>query len=205
MEIRALLEQIPAAWMPTLRALLWSIVIVFIAVAVHRLAKRWLAELTSHRRLAAPVAHVLRLGLRWTVFIGTLLIVLQQFGVLQNVWAAFAAALALVAVGFVAVWSVASNVLCTFLILLSRPFRMDDWLEIPAESLSGTVTDMNLLFTTLRGSEGELIHVPNNTFFQHAIKRRPAAAVQDAPMSNRLELKPLSSPSPDLSEPSHAH
>jgi small-conductance mechanosensitive channel len=115
---------------------------------------------------------VLRLYLRWIFVLVLTLLVLQEIGVLQNVWSAFLAILAVIAVGFVAVWSVLSNALCTLLILVYKPFSIGDDIALPSDNLSGKVEDMNLMFTTLVDEKDGLVQIPNNQFFQKAICRK---------------------------------
>ena len=100
-------------------------------------------------------------------------LLLSVFGVLESVWAAFLAVIAMVAIGFVAVWSVLSNAFCTLMLLIYQPFQIGDRIIIPADSLEGEVSDLNLMYTTLRGAEGDIIQIPNNQFFQKAIRRIP--------------------------------
>jgi small-conductance mechanosensitive channel len=99
------------------------------------------------------------------------LLVLQELGVLHNVWTAILAVMAMVAIGFIAVWSILSNVLSTFLILLYRPFRIGDQIRVPSDGLEGKVVDLNLMFTTLKNENDGFIQIPNNQFFQKAICR----------------------------------
>jgi small-conductance mechanosensitive channel len=87
--------------------------------------------------------------------------------------------LALIGVGFVAVWSTLSNVLCTFLLLTVRPFRVGDELELVPDPLRGRVVDLNLFFTTLEAEDGRLIQLPNNFFFQRAVMRRRHAGGEE--------------------------
>jgi small-conductance mechanosensitive channel len=87
------------------------------------------------------------------------------------VWASLTAVLALVAVGFVAVWSVLSNAFCSVMLMVSRPFNVGDTIEIPGEGWGGKVIDFNLIFTTLRDEQGVMLQVPNNLFFQKPIRR----------------------------------
>jgi len=84
--------------------------------------------------------------------------------------------LALVAIGFVAVWSVLSNALCSLLLVLFRPFDLDDFVEFPGEEIQGRVKDLNILYTILETADGALYQVPNNVFFQKTIKRIPGAS-----------------------------
>jgi small-conductance mechanosensitive channel len=111
----------------------------------------------------------------FTLVIGVV-VVLDRFGLMNNVWTLLSAALALVGVGFVAMWSVLSNILCWLLLLVVQPFRVGDTVEIvgqawQGQNLQGQVEDVNLFYTTLRGSQNELIQVPNNLFFQTPIRR----------------------------------
>ena len=76
------------------------------------------------------------------------------------------------AIGFVAVWSVLSNFLCTFVLIVFKPFSVGDELELPGENVKGRVVDLSLIFTTLEVAHGEMVMVPNNTYFQRVFKRR---------------------------------
>ena len=78
----------------------------------------------------------------------------------------------MVAIGFVAVWSVLSNISCTLMILLFRPFSIGDRLEFPGEDIRGEAIDLNFLYTTLETTDGYRMQVPNNLFFQKVLKRR---------------------------------
>ena len=56
------------------------------------------------------------------------------------------------AVGFVAAWSVLSNATAALLVLTFRPFRLGDIVELVEPggcAIGGRVIDMNLIFTTL--------------------------------------------------------
>jgi len=90
----------------------------------------------------------------------------------SNILGGLMAVAGLVAIGFVAVWSVLSNMLCTFVLIIFNPFSVGDELEFPAENIRGTVVDVTLIFTTLSHPDGAMIQIPNNMFFQKVFKRR---------------------------------
>jgi small-conductance mechanosensitive channel len=144
--------------------------IIAAGLVVSLLTGRGLKYLSRRSDMAAPLVRVLRIYIRWTLAAVVLLLVFQELGVLKNVWTAFLAIAAMIAVGFVAVWSVLSNALCTLLILIYKPFRIGDLVEITSDNLKGEVIDLNLMFTTLRDDKDYLIQVPNNYFFQKAIR-----------------------------------
>ena len=117
--------------------------------------------------------------LKWAIVILVTLVALQVLGIdTSHVLAALSAILVLVAVGFVAVWSVTSNILCSFLLLLIPPFRFGDEIEIrdpgSETGIKGKVTGLNLFYTTLHQAGGttednKLIRIPNSMFFQRVI------------------------------------
>ncbi len=118
---------------------------------------------------------------RWIIIVVVTLMSLQQAGVsVEHLWAAISAFFVLIAVGFVAVWSVLSNILCSILLIVFAPFRIGDEIELiePTSSstgLKGKVIGLNILFTTLEqisSETGETFHleVPNNIFFQKTIR-----------------------------------
>ena len=152
----------------------FPVIIILIAAAIfYGLVMRAIKLAASKGKFSPPVAAFLRMVLRWSVIFLTILLILHNFSILRNAWAAMLAVLTMIAIGFVAVWSVLSNAMCLLLILIYRPFRVGDRIRIPADELGGTVIDLNLMFTTLRDEDGDLIQIPNNTFFQKAIKRTP--------------------------------
>jgi small-conductance mechanosensitive channel len=122
------------------------------------------------------------LTLRPLVVVARSLLVILALGVLAgHIFAidfvsVLGGVLALVGIGFVAVWSTLSNVLCTLFLLTVRPFHIGDELELPPDPLKGRIVDLNLFFTVLQAADGRFIQIPNNWFFQRAVIRRRAAA-----------------------------
>lgn len=148
------------------------VVLVLTAFALRLVAHlvRWLAV-----RLQAPP-----LALRPLTVVGRALVLVLVVSTLAehyfavDFFAALGGLLALIGIGFVAVWSTLSNVLCTLLLLTVRPFRVGDELELVPDPIRGRVVDLNLFFTTLQAEDGRLIQLPNNLFFQRVVVRRRA-------------------------------
>ncbi len=142
----------------------------------------------SRSRPAAPAFVRRRLGLpqgvaRWLVIAGVALTALLALGIdLQGLWSTLVAALSLVAIGFVAMWSILSHMLASILIVIFRPFEVGDRVEIMGDKLGdnpviGEVTDLNPVYTTLLADDGGILQVPNNLFFQTALKRQATPAL----------------------------
>ena len=104
--------------------------------------------------------------------------------------------LGLVAIGFVAMWSVLSNLLCAFVLVMFKPFSVGDELELAEDDrVKGKVSDLSLIFTTLDSGEREKIIVPNNVFFQRIFKRREGAVTSS--LEHQLNAEPRATPAPD--------
>ncbi len=149
-----------------------TVAVLLFAGLVYLLVSRSLrlAEATTH--LTHAMVQSLRIIARW-LFVGlTAAAVLQVWGVLDQFWAALTAVFALIAIGFFAVWSVLSNVLCSIILLASRPFRIGEQIDLPPDELGGEVVDITLLHTVLRTDEGHVLKVPNNLFFQRVLRVR---------------------------------
>ena len=150
-------------------------------------------------RSATPVRVRRRLGLpkgvfRWAV-IGVLAVAaMLVLGIdLKGLWSTLVPVVSLVAIGFVAMWSILSHMLASILIVIFRPFEVGDRVEIIGDdSVIGEVTDLNPVYTTLRAEDGGTLQVPNNLFFQKALKRHaPSGLASSRP--SRVEEQPLAS------------
>lgn len=128
------------------------------------------AEWARLPRLAlAPV----RLLFRYAILLLAAVAILSLWGFeVGTILALLGSVLGLVAIGFVAVWSVLSNLLCTFVLVLFKPFSIGDEIELPADNVKGRVIDLSFIFTTLEVAPGEAVLIPNNTYFQKVFKRR---------------------------------
>ncbi len=120
------------------------------------------------------------LTIRYGVLISALLLILACWGFqIGTLAAVMGSILGLIGVGFIAVWSVLSNLLCTFVLIAFKPFSVGDEIEIPIDNVKGKVVDLSLVFTTLRVNEGETVLIPNNIFFQRIFRRRPGTVTVD--------------------------
>lgn len=130
-----------------------------------------------------------RLGIRYAILIVTVLLILSRWGFeINGIMAVIGTVLGLVAIGFVAMWSVLSNFLCTLVLVVMKPFFVGDEIELPAANVRGKVIDLSLVFTTLESAPGESVLIPNNMFFQVIFKRRVGAVTKD--LERHLETSP---------------
>lgn len=160
-----------------------GVIVVLAAFMVSRLLRRLINTLHDTRSLSSVMARRLQTFRQRAMLLITTLVLMQVAGVFDNAWAFISAGIAAVALGFVAAWSILSNATAAVLVLVFRPFRLGDTVELlepSGEPMKGRVTDMNLMFTTLTvpNAEGDtnprplLLNVPNNLFFQRVLRIR---------------------------------
>ena len=165
-----------------------SAIILVGAFAIIFVLNRAIKLMARHLNMPILSTRSVRNVIRYLTLFVAVFLILDQFGFhLNTILAVLGTILGLVAIGFVATWSILSNFLCTFVLILFNPFAIGDEVEIPADSVAGKVVDITLLFTTLRTPTGEYIHVPNNMFFQKIFKRRMGAKAIDLGQQLRQE------------------
>ena len=152
-----------AFWVETVAILAGGLIAVTIVM-------RFLRMVVRKRGLESVPFGPFLVAVRWILVLVVLGVVLQRFGV--EVMSILTAGLAMVAIGVVAVWSMLSNVMATLLLVLNKPFRVNDRVGFVGEETAGRAVDLNLFFTTLETEDGDLLQIPNNLFFQRVIRVR---------------------------------
>lgn len=166
---------------PWIHHLVASLVTLLLAWAVWLIISRALGLLL--RRLPSLAQHEFHLmrvarGLFWVMAV---ILTLQQAGIdTQNLWTTLMAIAAMVAIGFIAVWSLLSNLVASVFILATRLFKPKDNIELMdtpgGTSVRGTVRSVDMMFTTVEEVREDgtttLLKVPNNLFFQKVVRIR---------------------------------
>lgn len=157
----------------TLFKLIQSGVILGIGLGLFFGMKGRLQGLAQRANLPRLALTPVRLALRWAVLVLTVALILGRWGFqMDTLLAVLGTVLGLVAIGFVAVWSVLSNFLCTFVLVIFKPFSIGDEIELTSNGIKGRVVDLSVIFTTLEIGPHETLLIPNNTFFQGPFRRR---------------------------------
>lgn len=148
-----------------------TIVAILLALGVSALLKGYLGYKVSkfipqRSREGVPIRGTVN-----TVFVILfLLVILRIWGVsFENLWAALAGMIALIAIGFFAVWSILSNLLAGVLLILRRKVKPGDEIVIMPEKIKGKVVETGLLFLHLQDGQYD-VFVPNNMIFQKFVK-----------------------------------
>lgn len=142
-------------------------------VIVLFLVNRGFILLARKRKISESDVALPRKVINWLIIAIAFLVLTGVLGFdIGGLWTMLSTVLAMVAIGFVAVWSVLSNISCTAMIILFRPFGIGDVLEfVGEEGVRGRVVDLNFLYTTLETDDSAVLQIPNSLFFQRVLKR----------------------------------
>ncbi|HIJ78929.1 MAG: mechanosensitive ion channel family protein [Desulfobulbaceae bacterium] len=175
------------------------LLIIALGIVIYFATKQCLKRLLAREILTYSVYSVSKNIFRWLLIISVVILVLQHIGIrLNNLVTAFLTVAGMIAIGFIAVWSILSNVLCALMLVIFRNFDIGDEIEIiepvGGAGLKGNVSNFNLMFTTLTepatdGGAPYQTQVPNNIFFQKSLRRRPGAKTEG--LWQHLITKPL--------------
>lgn len=167
-------------WLSDLMPVFDVVLILLVALFLRWLVRRVVARVARRYDVSPMVPMAVRRVITFLIGLAALLAILQRFGVSGGVlWGALTGFATVAAVAFFAAWSVLTNIFCAFLIMVTRPFRLHDHVELLEDGeragLRGRVGDMNLIYVTLDeqhadGSRSQM-RVPNSMFFQRAIRR----------------------------------
>jgi small-conductance mechanosensitive channel len=148
------------------------IVTVVITFMLDRLVVAGVRAMEAAGSLPSLTARIIRRWLRGLLICAAALLLVIQVGQVESIWIPLSTMFAMVAIGFVAVWSVLSNILATVVILVWRPFNVGEHIEVQPDGIGGEVVDLNFMFTALRTEAGEQVSIPNVQFLQKFILRK---------------------------------
>lgn len=179
----------------TVAKIFQTALIALVALALFFGLKGRILKFAHWARLPRLALTPVRIGIRYAVLIAAALLILGRWGFqVDGILAVIGTVLGLVAIGFVAMWSMLSNFLCTLVLVVLKPFYVDDEIELPSANVKGKVIDLSIVYTTLESAPGETVLVPNNTFFQVIFKRRASLAPRD--LGSQLQQTPHGTGSP---------
>jgi len=145
--------------------ILLAIVLLFVGTWLIRILKRWFTNFLEHRRLEPTLRPFLLGTVSILLQILLILAVMQVLGIEMTVFAALVGAFG-VAAGL-ALSGTLQNFTSGILILFLKPFRVGD--IILAQAQEGTVTAIQLFYTTVLTFDNRTVIVPNSKLSNEVI------------------------------------
>ena len=161
-----------------------ALVAVFLAIVLINRMIRWtIWRSARHLNLPYEASLTFTRTITGAVWVLALLSLLNVWGInIAGLWAIVLSAAAVIGVGFLAVWTIVSNITASLFLTIWRPFHLGETIELLPENMKGRVIDRNMMFTAVRDASGGVLHIPNNLFFQKVFR------VSDARMRSLFEL-----------------
>jgi len=181
MQFKNMLPEWAHPWIEFITLGLQIALIALVALLLRSLLHRFINRLGQDKHLPPELVIGGRRLVSSLLLGAALLLALDRLGVSGMVlWTAFTGFAAVAAVAFFAAWSVLSNIFCAVLIYTTRPFGLNDEVELLESGdrlgLGGKVLDINLIYTTLLEKaadpqrEDRYLRVPNSLFFQRIMR-----------------------------------
>ena len=151
-----------------------------------RLSRFIIQTLSATKRVDKTLIPVFAAIIRYAVIIITIVVALGQVGVQTTSMIAVLGAAGL-AIGL-ALQGTLSNVAAGVMLLLLRPFEVDDW--ITAAGVSGTVREIGLFSTNIDTFDNVYHSVPNSTIWSsECVMRMPSSPISPNSLTTTAVLR----------------
>nr|WP_299338231.1 mechanosensitive ion channel family protein [Allomuricauda sp.] len=146
------------------------LVIIFGLNALNKRAIRRFGRLSSinmnSRKIVFYLSNLFFYGLGITVLTFIWGVDLRQFSVFLS------SVLAILGIGFVAQWSILSNLTASVILFFSHPLRLGDRIRVMDKDFdwTGVVEDISGFYLFMRTDEGKRISIPTNLVIQKGIE-----------------------------------
>ena len=139
--------------------ILWGLTTLFIALLITKLILKLFNKAITHIPTIDPALHaMLKTTLQFLLYFLSIMLAANIIGIPIT---SFVALFSVVGLAIsLAVQGVLSNLAGGIIILASRMFTLNDFIE--ADSISGTVQEIGFLHTKLLSPDGKVIYVPNS-------------------------------------------
>jgi small-conductance mechanosensitive channel len=178
-----------------LEPLIGTVLILAVAAVVislvNRSLGRWLLDPEARHPIPYETLLSVVRGVHAFLWIVVAFVILSVWGVgLSGLWTFLVGIATAVGVGFLAVWTMVSNITASLFIAIWRPFHIGQTVELFPEGVKGRVVDRNLMYTALRGEDASVLQIPNNLFFQKMFRVSPLPAGAYPAAYERVEASP---------------
>jgi len=140
---------------PYLITIIWVIVIATVAAVIERIITRWLRKIIKRTEMPSEVSNGLILTGRLIILVGAVVALLYVGGVHADILVSLSA-LGGAAVGFAATRTI-GNVIAGLFLLVTRPFRVGDYVRI--DSIEGIVQELTLNYAKILTPSNTMISI----------------------------------------------
>ena len=134
-----------------IKSVLAAVLVLIVAFVLISLLQRALKRLLIQKGVDLSIVSRITLFVRWFLGLLAVLAAITILGIgVASIWTALSAVLAMAAIGFFAGWSLISSSLAMLIIIIWRPYKVGDAIELLPDGICGRLT----LFDH-KGAEGD--------------------------------------------------
>ena len=151
--------------------IIFTVIALLVILLISNILKQKAKEISKSKNLKKTRYFAIRRLISFLTFCFLLITIILIWGInIKNLWISIAGIFAMIAVAFVAIWSLIGNVLAGIIIYFTTPFRIDDTIEVLPEGIKGRVLAINTFFSLIVDEDGNYINIPNSLFFQKFVR-----------------------------------
>lgn len=140
---------------PYLTMILWVIVIAAAALIIERVFTRWLRQVTKSKEILPEIGNGLVLTERIIILVGVTVALLHVGGLPSETIISFSA-IGGAAIGFASTRTI-GNIIAGIFILITRPFRVGDYVRI--DGIEGIVQEITLNYAKILTISGNIVSI----------------------------------------------
>lgn len=146
----------------------FAILIYFLITRITKKFCGWLSRRFEKLKMDPSVSRFIVSLVRYSVLIFTVITIIVQLDIVEA--SSIAALIASAGVGIsLALQGTLSNFAGGILLLLLRPFRVGDYIQVPSESAEGTVRTIDMYYTVIATIDNKEISIPNSKLTNNAV------------------------------------
>ena len=145
--------------------------ILLAAYLANKISKSYIADFSVQRKMELLSVKILQRFSTWSIFLISFSLILSFIGYdITSYIPIFILSFTIFVIMLFASWSILSNVISGFIILLWKPFKKGDVISIEGTNYSGEVQSIDLMFCKLFNKTDGIISFPNSSIFNNFIK-----------------------------------
>lgn len=154
-----------------------AIIVFYLIAKVLRVIAVTVQKRLDKKNIDQTASHFVINLLRYGILILSLFTIVSKLHIVEA--ASIAALVASAGVGIsLAMQGALSNLAGGVLLLIIRPFKKGDYIEIPNANVEGVVEEIAIYYTTIQTVAGEIIKIPNAQLTNNSVKNRSGNAIR---------------------------
>jgi MscS family membrane protein len=131
---------------------IFTLVSLLVIIVISKLIINQAKRIQKQKKMKRSRYFLLRKVVRLLATMILAVILILIWGIdMDNLWGTLTSLIALLGIGFLAVWSLLGNILAGIIVFFTTPFKIGDHIEVVPDEVKGKVLAINTFYTLLLG------------------------------------------------------